>query len=130
MDDGDYDYDDPRFLAVQDTVLPTSYADKRRRTLQRGLDQQRQPPSSRKADERSKRDEGLRTSILDDDSKAARMMKSMGFTPGQGLGSSTAKDARVEPLGFDLRQGKSLRWGTRSSEGTTGTSRSRDALAQ
>ncbi|ORY81764.1 hypothetical protein BCR35DRAFT_352273 [Leucosporidium creatinivorum] len=100
MSDSEPDFDDPRFLVDLPSTTSTSeltYAEKRRRTVGRGREkaQQSQSQGSRKQREEQQREEGLRRNLIaantlgeatEGESKALKMMRQMGFQPGQGLG--------------------------------------------
>ncbi|KAM0749700.1 hypothetical protein T439DRAFT_381272 [Meredithblackwellia eburnea MCA 4105] len=95
MDDEEIDFDDPRFLLVDvPAQQDLSYAEKRRRTLAKSEERNRNHRDGRslKQREAEAREEGLRTNLIAKDteeggsSKALKMMKGMGFKPGEGLG--------------------------------------------
>ncbi|GAA5876004.1 hypothetical protein JCM8547_000675 [Rhodosporidiobolus lusitaniae] len=101
MSDSELDYDDPRFLEQLTASAPPpadlSYAERRKRKLLRSEDKQRNAPKSSKQHEELVREEGLNTNLiaqarLDEqregaqENKALKMMKMMGFTPGEALG--------------------------------------------
>ncbi|KAK4053890.1 hypothetical protein OIO90_003727 [Microbotryomycetes sp. JL221] len=119
-DDDDYvDFDDPRFL-VDAVVEPETmtYADRRRKQVGRGRDAARANQTmSRHQKELEARERGLSTSLFDKqagshspsssnnlptaasrsnqlpgDSAALRMMKNMGFKPGEALGRKRRAD--------------------------------------
>ncbi|GJN90475.1 hypothetical protein Rhopal_003486-T1 [Rhodotorula paludigena] len=90
----DLDFDDPRFLVDAAAAAPPqaelSYAERRKRKLIASEDKGR--AKSRRSTEDDKRDEGLSTNLIqraeDDgaDTPALRIMKSMGYKPGEALG--------------------------------------------
>ncbi|GAA6053020.1 hypothetical protein JCM3770_002386 [Rhodotorula araucariae] len=90
----DLDFDDPRFLQLAASAAPPSselsYAERRKRQRIRAEDKGRS--KSRKQEEEEARNEGLGTNLIqraeDDggDSAALKMMKSMGYKPGDALG--------------------------------------------
>ncbi|BGP40099.1 hypothetical protein JCM10450v2_004079 [Rhodotorula kratochvilovae] len=90
----DLDFDDPRFLQLAASAAPPSaelsYAERRKRKLIRAEDKGRN--KSRKQEEEEKRNEGLGTNLIQraedegGDNAALRMMKSMGYKPGEALG--------------------------------------------
>ncbi|GAA6024639.1 hypothetical protein JCM10207_003907 [Rhodosporidiobolus poonsookiae] len=92
LSDSDVDFDDPRFLvdAPQEHPSSLSYAERRKRKVIAQEDRGR--TKSRKQEEVERREEGLRTNLIANDtetggeSKALKMMKMMGFKPGEALG--------------------------------------------
>lgn len=99
-DDAELDFDDPSFL-VEAAAAPVqlSYHQNRARKLNLA--------HTRKPNERERRVEGLSTNLISShaESKAVKMMRGMGYAPGESLGKR-ANEA-TEPIGFEIRQGMS-----------------------
>ncbi|KAM0791200.1 hypothetical protein ACM66B_005682 [Microbotryomycetes sp. NB124-2] len=99
-DDDDVDFDDPRFLVdVAPREQELTYAERRRKTVGRGRHHHsNNNNNSIKQREQEERERGLSTSLFErqhnathespqqHDSAALRMMKQMGFKPGEALG--------------------------------------------
>ncbi|KAL8279948.1 hypothetical protein RQP46_007529 [Phenoliferia psychrophenolica] len=134
-DEEEYDFDDPRFLIeAPSSTKELSYAEKRKRKLASSFDKGRTHQRSRKQQEEDARAEGLATNLiardtLEGESKALRMMKGMGFTPGEGLGKKRKVDGEdegptpsgSEPIKFHMREG-------RTGLGVPGSSKSSSAF--
>ncbi|GAA6040911.1 hypothetical protein JCM8097_003183 [Rhodosporidiobolus ruineniae] len=100
----DLDYDDPRLLAAlsapSTSSADLSYADRRKRTLAQQQDRGRNAPKTGKQEEVEARERGLGTNLIEqeverskdggEESRAMRMMRAMGFTPGDALGPKQA----------------------------------------
>ncbi|KAK4048344.1 hypothetical protein OIV83_004866 [Microbotryomycetes sp. JL201] len=99
-DDDEVDFDDPRFLVdVTPREDELTYAERRRKTVGRGRHNNHNNKSIKQR-EQEERERGLSTSLFDrqpppaianagappQDSAALRMMKQMGFKPGEALG--------------------------------------------
>ena len=100
MSEEELDFDDPSFL-VEAVVAPTqlSYHQNRARKLSQA--------NTRKPNERERRVEGLSTNLISShaESKAVKMMRGMGYAPGESLGKRANES--TEPVGFEIRQGQS-----------------------
>ncbi|BGP16211.1 hypothetical protein JCM10213v2_004209 [Rhodosporidiobolus nylandii] len=104
-DTEELDYDDPRLLAsLSASSAPAaadlSYADRRKRKLAAQSDRSRAGNTkSRKQAEEDARREGLETNLIvrdklaGEDSKGLKMMRAMGFTPGEALGKKPEERA-------------------------------------
>ncbi|GAA5919075.1 hypothetical protein JCM6882_003713 [Rhodosporidiobolus microsporus] len=106
-DPEDWDFDDPRLLqqleqAAQPAAADLSYAERRRRKIAQSEDKGRANARSRKQQEDDTREEGLRTNLIARDtelggeSKGLKMMKSMGFKPGEALGRKQDDDGEKQ----------------------------------
>ncbi|GAA5865823.1 hypothetical protein JCM1840_006263 [Sporobolomyces johnsonii] len=104
MSDSEPDFDDPRFLI--DVPVPTadlSYAERRKRKLIQAEDKGR--TKSRKQREEDAREEGLSTNLIardtehGEESRGLRMMKAMGFNPGEALGRKPLEADETTPDG-------------------------------
>ncbi|GAA5820453.1 hypothetical protein JCM11251_005633 [Rhodosporidiobolus azoricus] len=107
-DPEDWDFDDPRLLAhLEQQSTPAladlSYQERRKRKIIQSEDKGRANNKSRKQQEEELREEGLRTSLIAKDteaggeSKALKMMKSMGFKPGEALGRQQDNNGGTAP---------------------------------
>ena len=100
MSSDELDFDDPSFLVEADAEpAQLSYHQKRQRKLNLA--------NTRKPNERERRVEGLSTNLIEAqaESKAVKMMRGMGYAPGESLGKRGTDS--VEPVGFEIRQGTS-----------------------
>ncbi|GAA5971505.1 hypothetical protein JCM21900_001680 [Sporobolomyces salmonicolor] len=104
MSDSEPDFDDPRFLVdVRVPATDLSYADRRKRKLIQAEDKGR--TKSRKQREEDAREEGLSTNLIardterGEESRGLRMMKAMGFNPGEALGRKPDEADQATPGG-------------------------------
>ncbi|SGY22790.1 BQ5605_C019g08857 [Microbotryum silenes-dioicae] len=107
-DEEDIDFDDPRFLIdpapSSSSSFELTYADRRRKMIGRGREKARassfeQSKVGRAEREREVREEGLRRDLIREEvgNVGLRMMKNMGFEPGQALGKKrTVAQAELE----------------------------------
>ncbi|GAA5844361.1 hypothetical protein JCM5353_004361 [Sporobolomyces roseus] len=96
MSDSEPDFDDPRFLLDLPAQPQTELSYTERRKRKQIESELKGRNKSRKQTEQEKRDEGLQNSLFDKaerdqqgtggESKALKMMKAMGFKPGDSLG--------------------------------------------
>ncbi|GAA5988246.1 hypothetical protein JCM11641_002099 [Rhodosporidiobolus odoratus] len=110
----DLDYDDPRLLAALSEPRPSaelSYNERRKRTVAAQQERGRSNPKTQQQREEEAREEGLSTNLIardtlaGEDSRGLKMMKAMGFKPGEALGrraesvddSSAAATGGAEP---------------------------------
>ena len=67
-------------------------------------------PKSKKelaAEEAAKREAALATSTLDTSSKGYKMMAALGYKAGSTLGAGRDPEARLEPIGLEMKEGRS-----------------------
>ena len=105
----DNDVDDYMSMAIIEPPAPLekeTYTQRRNRKA-REAEVRGRPKSKAElaADAAAARDAALSTS-LSADSKGFRMMAKLGFKPGSALGKSDNKDARTEPLGVVVKEGR------------------------
>lgn len=59
------------------------------------------------AEEAAKREAALATSTLDASNKGYKMMAALGYKPGSTLGAGRDESARLEPVGLEMKEGRS-----------------------
>lgn len=101
-------------MIIAEPVLPKqkeTYTQRlRRQQLEREASQPK-PKAERLLEETANRETALSTSLLSDPeiakkNKGLAMMAKMGFKPGVALGSKENKDAILEPVGINIKEGK------------------------
>ncbi|GAA5894148.1 Cmg1p [Sporobolomyces salmoneus] len=139
MSDSEPDFDDPRFLLDVPTTNPSdlSYIEKRKRKLHSSELKGRN--KSRKQLEEEQREIGLSRNLVESaarreqegggkgegEDKAFRMMKAMGFKPGESLGKKETQDSfAAPPKGFTKASFSSTSTATDPSTPSTSTSTS------
>ena len=106
--------DDYLTMSFDDPSTPSSSRKKeslveQKKRKQREAESRGRPKSKKElaAEEAAKREAALATSTLDTSNKGYKMMAALGYKAGSTLGAGRDSNARLEPIGLEMKEGRS-----------------------